>query len=363
VSNKRGLPAGVGLRHDAHYVEEISKITRSVGRVIQADKIEPNPAQPRSEIGDLSELTNSVKEKGILEPILVKPTGIDSWMIIAGERRWRAANLAGLTEIPCIELDIDEKGIAEIALIENMQRKDLTVWEESDGLAALSARFGYTHEEIAKKIGKSRTTVTESLAIAGLPPEVREKCRSNKIHAKSTLLEISRQFDQDSMLDLLSRIQTNGLVTREKIRREIRPPQEIKQETKPGQKTNPVEKPPVIIKSEPKVEMPAVSIFRLDKPPVTDFVAADSLSGSNTDTAVRELEAERAKNELVRLVNSPLPNASTRLSTESHQSSFIYVPTSHDFKIEIKFQKKDKYNLDDVIDALRKTLDYWEQTR
>ncbi len=348
MSNKRGLPAGVGLRHDAHYVEEISKITRSVGRVIQIDKIEPNPAQPRSEIGDLSELTNSVKEKGVLEPLLVKPTGIDSWMIIAGERRWRAANLAGLTEVPCIEMDIDEKGIAEIALIENLQRKDLTVWEESDGLASLSARFGYTHEEIAKKIGKSRTTVTESLAIAGLPKEIRDKCRENKIQAKSTLLEISRQFDKDSMFDLLGRIQSNGLVTREKIRQEVRP-QEAKSVAKPA-----------VIKIEPKVETPAVSVFRPEKPPASAVV---STAAGPSIADLHELEAERAKNELVKLVNSPLPNASTRLSGETKQSVFIYVPTGNDFKLEIKFQRKDKYNLDDVIDALRKTLDYWEQSR
>jgi ParB family transcriptional regulator, chromosome partitioning protein len=356
VSNKRGLPAGVGLRHDAHYVEEISKITRSIGRVIQTDKIEPNPAQPRSEIGDLSELTSSVKEKGILEPLLVKPTGIDSWMIIAGERRWRAANLAGLTEVPCIELDIDEKGIAEIALIENLQRKDLTVWEESDGLAALATRFGYTHEEIAKKIGKSRTTVTESLAIAALPADIRVKCRESKIHAKSTLLEISRQFDKDSMMNLLDKIKTNGLVTREKIRQEIRP-----QEPK---------KIPVIeVVIEPKVvksaDTPAVSYIK----PTESINAVDTKRFETVENKISGYsaqvvpEAELAKIELTKLINSPLPNASTRLATESKESVFIYVPTSHDFKLEIKFQKKDKYNLDDVLDALRKTLNYWEQTK
>ncbi len=359
MSNKRGLPAGVGLRHDAHYVEEISKITRSIGRVIQTDKIEPNPAQPRSEIGDLSELTSSVKEKGILEPLLVKPTGIDSWMIIAGERRWRAANLAGLTEVPCIELDIDEKGIAEIALIENLQRKDLTVWEESDGLAALASRFGYTHEEIAKKIGKSRTTVTESLAIATLPSDIRDKCRESKIHAKSTLLEISRQFDKDSMLDLLDRIKTNGLVTREKIRQEIRP-----QEFKPATATAAGFEPKAVKTAEIK---PAVSIATNIKPQEQSVIGINRVeniaSKSGSETATLLPNSELAKLELSKLINSPLPNASTRLVTESKAAVFIYVPTSHDFKLEIKFQKKDKYNLDDVLDALRKTLNYWEQTK
>jgi ParB family transcriptional regulator, chromosome partitioning protein len=346
VSIKRGLPAGVGLRHDAHYVEEISKIIRSVGRIIQIDKIEPNPAQPRSEIGDLTELTNSVKEKGILEPLLVKPIGIDSWMIIAGERRWRAASLAGLTEVPCIELDIDEKGIAEIALIENLQRKDLTVWEESDGLASLASRFGYTHEEIAKKIGKSRTTVTESLAIAGLPSDVRQKCRDNSINAKSTLLEISRQFDKDSMIGLLNKIETNGLVTREKIRQEIRPtPTKPTNDSTPAVSVNSIVEPKnnaVITANQEKSE-----IFEAVKPLVNTKPAYDYPS----------------QNDLANLANTPLANAPTRLQPDEKNAMFLYVPTSHDFKLEIKFQKKAKYNLDDVIDALEKTLAYWKQTK
>jgi ParB family chromosome partitioning protein len=215
------LPSGVGLRHDSHYVEELTRTHRSVGRLLPIDKIEPNPEQPRVEIGDLTELTGSIKEKGVLEPLLVKPnreTG--TWMIIAGERRWRSANLAGLREVPCIELDIDEREVAEIALIENLQRKDLNVWEEADGLAALGSRFGYTHDEIAKKIGKSRTTVTEAMAIAGLPGDIRRKCLDAKINAKSTLLEIARQFDEKAMHQFLERIQNKS---REEIRQTARP--------------------------------------------------------------------------------------------------------------------------------------------
>jgi ParB family chromosome partitioning protein len=146
-------------------------------------------------------------------------------MIIAGERRWRAANLAGLVEVPCIELDIDEQSIAEIALIENMQRKDLTVWEEADGLAFLSERFGYKHDEIAKKISKSRTTVTESITIAGLPDDIRQKCRKANINAKSTLLEIARQFDEKAMHAFLDNIESKSL-NREQIRQTARPAKE-----------------------------------------------------------------------------------------------------------------------------------------
>lgn len=219
--SKRGLPTGVGLRHDSHYVEDLTRTNRSVGRLLPIDKIEPNPEQPRVEIGDLTELSSSIREKGVLEPLLVKPireTG--TWMIIAGERRWRASNLAGLREVPCIEFDIDEKEIAEIALIENLQRKDLSVWEEADGLAALGTRFGYTHDEIARKIGKSRTTVTEAMAIAGLPGDIRQKCLAARISAKSTLLEIARQFDEKAMHQFLERIQNKN---RNEIRQAARP--------------------------------------------------------------------------------------------------------------------------------------------
>lgn len=202
--SKKGLPTTIRMRHDSHYVEELAKTQRSVGRRIPINLIAPNPEQPRVEIGDLTELSGSIRDKGVLEPILVKPnpqTG--TWMIIAGERRWRAANLAGLTEMPCVELDIDEKDIAEIALIENLQRKDLTVWEEVDGYAYLIEKFEYTHEEIAKKIGKSRTTITESLTVAGLPEDVRARCRQLNINSKSALLEIARQFDERAMNDFL----------------------------------------------------------------------------------------------------------------------------------------------------------------
>ncbi len=221
--SKKGLPFDIKMRHDAHYVEELSRPNRSIGKIIPINQVEPNPEQPRVEIGDLTELTSSIKLKGVLEPLLVKPNPKNgTWMIIAGERRWRAATLAGLREVPCIELDIDEQSIAEIALIENLQRKDLTIWEEADGLAALHEKFGYTHEEIARQIGKSRTTVTESMTVAGLPAQIRERCRRAKISAKSTLLEIARQFDEPAMFAFLDKIENENL-SRSQIRETARP--------------------------------------------------------------------------------------------------------------------------------------------
>src|SRR5437660_923513 len=201
------------MRHDAHYVEELAvQAPTSIGRLIATELLDPNPSQPRVEIGDLSELISSVKERGILEPLLVTSSALKGrWMIVAGERRWRAAKAAGLREVPCIELDVDERGVAEIALIENMQRKDLTPWEEADGLAALCHRYGYTHEEVAKKVGKSRSTVTEAISLAAIPEEVREECRLADITAKSLLLQVIRQPDFDSMRQMIKDIAGKGL--------------------------------------------------------------------------------------------------------------------------------------------------------
>src|SRR6266702_4272380 len=200
------------MRHDAHYVEELTQVGPShVGRLLPIDKLDPNPDQPRTEIGELTELTASIREKGVLEPLLVKPTRAGRWMIIAGERRWRSAQSAGLEEVPCIEMDVDDAEVAEIALIENMQRKDLTVWEEADGLSALCERFGYTHEEVARKVGKSRSTVTEALSISAIPQEIRNICRESEITSKSLLLQIVRQPDDESMRTMAEQIGTEGL--------------------------------------------------------------------------------------------------------------------------------------------------------
>jgi ParB family transcriptional regulator, chromosome partitioning protein len=220
VSIKRGLPTTLKMRHDRHYVEELS--TRSgapVGRMIAIDRLEPNPNQPRIEIGDLTDLIASVRERGVLEPLLVRPSEVGGrFMIISGERRYRAAREAGLRELPCIEMDVDDRAVAEIALIENLQRKDLTPFEEADGLLVLVERFGYTHEEIARKIGKSRTSVTESLTIASLPQDVRELCRRADITSKSLLLQVVRQPDKDAMVDFAKRINERGM-TRDEARK------------------------------------------------------------------------------------------------------------------------------------------------
>ena len=234
--SKRGLPAGIRMRHDSHYVEELAgQSPTAIGRLIGIEQLDPNPLQPRVEIGDLTELISSVRERGVLEPLLVKPSAVKGrWMIIAGERRWRAATAAGLREVPCVEMDVDEEVVAEIALIENMQRKDLTPWEEADGLAALCQRFGYTHEDVARKIGKSRSTVTEALALATIPEDIREECRRADISVKSMLLQVVRQPDDASMRSLIKEIAGKGL-KREDVRaaRRSKPPTDLEATSAP----------------------------------------------------------------------------------------------------------------------------------
>lgn len=218
------------MRHESHYVDMLAAPSQTIGRKIAIDLIEPNPEQPRREIGDLTELSASIREKGVLEPLLVKPVaGTGKWMIIAGERRWRSAKLAGLKEVPCIEMDLDENSIAEIALIENLQRKDLNVWEEADGLRSLIERFGYTQEQIAQKISKSRSTVSEFMSIANLPESIRERCKSADITSKSVLLEVARQFDDAAMNEFL-----DGVITGKATPKAKHSQRTSKAETKKG---------------------------------------------------------------------------------------------------------------------------------
>ena len=153
MSKRIGLPVTLKMRHDAHYVEQLTSFSgAAVGRMVPIDKIRPNPEQPRKFIGDVSELSESIKEKGVLEPLLVRyMPREDTYHIISGERRYHAARAAGLMELPCIEKIADDAETLELALIENLQRKDLTPFEEADGLYRLAEHFAYTHEDIAAR--------------------------------------------------------------------------------------------------------------------------------------------------------------------------------------------------------------------
>jgi ParB family chromosome partitioning protein len=216
--NKRsGLPETIGMRHDDHFVDLIS--SRSVGpriRMIPVEKIDPNPHQARSELGNIQELMDSIRAKGVLEPILVRSHG-NRFEIIAGERRFIASKNVGLKELPCIEFDVPENEAMEIALIENLQRKDLEIFEEADGLNALIDLYSYNHQEVSEKIGKARSTITEILSVSKIPDTVRQIIKSSGVFSRSTLIEIARQKTEDDMMTFAQKIVDRRL-TREDTR-------------------------------------------------------------------------------------------------------------------------------------------------
>jgi ParB family chromosome partitioning protein len=168
----------------------------------------------------LRELTESIKEKGVLEPLLVRfmPRD-DCYHIISGERRYHASRAAGLREVPCIEKIADDAETLELALIENLQRKDLTPFEEADGLQRLAEHFDYTHDDIAKKIAKARSSVTETMSLRVIPEALRKLCIEHGIVSKSLLLQIARQPSEKKMIEAVQRIAQAGL-TRDEARRE-----------------------------------------------------------------------------------------------------------------------------------------------
>jgi ParB family chromosome partitioning protein len=207
------------MRHDSHFVEQLVRADElPVGRHIPIHLIEANPDQPRSAMGDLSDLTKSIVEKGVLEPILVRPRGDGRFTIISGERRFRASLDAGLSEIPCIEMDVPDNELLEITLVENLQRKDLSPFEEAEGYKGLQERHGYTHEQIADAVGKSRVTITEALAISRLPDRVQAECRRADIGSRSFLLELGRLKDEDLMLAAVMAMASGETLSRDVLR-------------------------------------------------------------------------------------------------------------------------------------------------
>jgi ParB family chromosome partitioning protein len=206
------------MRHDSHFVDALStRFGASLGRWIPLEEIETNPDQPRTNVGDLKELAKSIEAKGVLEPLLVRPMGDGRYRIIAGERRFRAAMEAGLTEVPCIEFDVPENEVIEIALIENLHRKDLHPFEEAEGYAGLARRHGYTQQQIADSVGKSRVSVTEAMSLLDIPDDVRDECRRADITARSVLLEIAKLKDLEAMREAIGAAASGS--TRDDLRR------------------------------------------------------------------------------------------------------------------------------------------------
>ena len=215
---RRGLPESLAMRHDEHYVEQLAASAGApIGRLVPIDRIDPNPSQPRQVMGDLSELIASIAEKGILEPLVVRQRG-ERFQIVAGERRYQAAVQVGLRDLPVVIRDVDEAEMLELALIENLQRKDLTAFEEAEALQGLAEQCGYTHEDLARRLGKSRTSVTESLTLTAMPEEVRTLCRLADISSKSLLLQVVRQDTPEKMTALVEKIASQGGATRQQLR-------------------------------------------------------------------------------------------------------------------------------------------------
>jgi ParB family chromosome partitioning protein len=180
--------------HDADGVEDAL-------RELAVTSIVPNPGQPRAQFDEesLSELTTSIRALGVLQPILVREVDADQYQLIAGERRWRAARRAGLTTIPAIIRRTDDRGSAEQALVENLQRQDLTALEEAGAFQQLIEDFGLTHDEVASRVGKSRSTVTNTVRLLQLPPAVQRMVAEGQLtagHARALLATPDRAFQE-----------------------------------------------------------------------------------------------------------------------------------------------------------------------
>ena len=204
---KAGLPPNRRMRHDRHFVDELAqRMGEGIGRMVRITAISANQDQPRSSLGNLDDLQSSIDTHGVLEPLLVRPLDGGRYELVSGERRFHAAMAVGLAEVPCIELRVTDQQALEIALIENLQRKDLTAFEEADGYRTLIAKYDYTHEQVALAVGRSRVTVTETLRLLQIPDSIRDLCRHADISAKGILLEIAKASNLETMARLIREI-------------------------------------------------------------------------------------------------------------------------------------------------------------
>ncbi len=216
---KKGLGRGLGalLNTDEAVVIEKNPVLEKNGVLeLKISEVEPNKTQPRSYFDDeaLASLSESIKEYGVLSPIFVSENKNGFYKIIAGERRWRAAKLAGLKKIPAIIKEYDDKETMEIALIENLQREDLNPIEEALGFKELMEIYNLTQEEVSKKMGKSRSAVANSVRLLSLPEKVSKMLVDKKIssgHARAILA----LNDEDAIIKLAEKIIDEGLNVRQ----------------------------------------------------------------------------------------------------------------------------------------------------
>lgn len=195
MAMKQSLGRGLGSLMLDNTTNELS-----ASNTLAINEIIPNKEQPRKTFdeGSLAELAESIKQHGVLQPLLVRPLPEGGYQLVAGERRWRACRMAGVREVPVVIKELTDTETMEIAIIENLQREDLNPIEEAEGLQALIDKCGFTQEEIATSVGKSRPAIANSLRLLRLPQEVREMTKNGEIsagHARALLA-----FDNDAMI-------------------------------------------------------------------------------------------------------------------------------------------------------------------
>ena len=206
MASNKGLGRGLGaLLGD--FAEETTE--QSAYRLLPIYKVEPNPDQPRQDFDEeeLQALSESISIHGVIQPLTVRELSSGYYQIIAGERRWRAARQAGLSEVPAVVIEADDKKAMELALIENLQRQDLNPVEEALGYQSLMSDYGLTQEETASRVGKSRPAVANALRLLNLSSEVLEKVRSGELsagHARAILSLKSEKQQIDAMKKILA---------------------------------------------------------------------------------------------------------------------------------------------------------------
>ena len=206
MASPKGLGKGLGaLLGD--FSDEIPE--NSAYQMLPIYKVEPNRSQPRQDFDEeeLQALADSIEEHGIIQPLTVRQLDSGYYQIIAGERRWRAARIAGLDEVPVVVMEADDRKAMELALIENLQRQDLNAVEEALGYQSLMEDYGLTQDEAAKRVGKSRPAVANSLRLLGLCPEVLEKLRKGELtagHARAILMLKSEKKQQEAAQKIIA---------------------------------------------------------------------------------------------------------------------------------------------------------------
>lgn len=226
---------GLGKGLDTIFAENETEDSNS-SVLLKISEIEPNRSQPRKDFDEnsLSDLAQSISQHGLLQPLLVRPLPIGGYQIVAGERRYRACRMAGLTEVPVTIRELSDTETMELALIENLQREDLSPIEEALGYKALIDEHGFSQEEVATSVGKSRPAITNSLRILKLPDSVLEYVKQDKIsagHARALLM----LDNEEDMLELAELIYKKDLSVRQAEKLAKKKP-EVEEDTQPERK-------------------------------------------------------------------------------------------------------------------------------